>query len=475
MPDGVWSKTKIRSYLKTFDSLVNRIAVAMHVLGGLPSRGTEFEKITIYNADGYKRSLVVIEGLVVFVLGYNKTTAITGRNNWIARFLPPNLSRQVAIFVCCLTGVQRFFTSILKPDAQQLPFLLTRLGGPLVSSELSRQLQIVGAIHFKIPFTLQPYRQAAKELCRKFMGVDMGGDDSELLSLLWDEEGGAEQCGHSVRTGDSNYGRDDKPDRTLARMKKLSLGWHDIMTKQVSTVPPSLSEARRPTSATAITAADTDKYLNALKKSTGNPMAIFRHPQLPAIHAGMTRAVEIMYISPTGAGKSQIYLVPHILHPQLCTMVCVPTKALEISLKAQMNSRGIKTLTFAEVADRMNTFTDSALIIFSYHDLKHKRFQYLVTALAKQDRLLRIVIDEIHTISWASFRPEINDLYTIRPGHVPLLFLTATASVECVTAVKKEFGLKSGLAVFRVPSTIQKNIELRRIKESNNETAFATL
>ncbi|KAJ3412567.1 hypothetical protein HDV05_000601 [Chytridiales sp. JEL 0842] len=74
-----------------------------------------------------------------------KTTAITGRNNWIARLIPPNLSRQVAIFVFCLKGVQSltllsgFFTSILKSDAQQLPFPLTRLGGPLVSSELSRQ------------------------------------------------------------------------------------------------------------------------------------------------------------------------------------------------------------------------------------------------------------------------------------------------------------------------------------------------
>jgi len=189
-----------------------------HVTSGLPGRGTEESMLQWTNSTTGRRHLFTTEGAIRITSDYHKGTAITNTYKTITRLVLPQLS---TIFLILLRIIRPFQLTLYlqfgpKPTKGKKPNHLSlevienyrtkifiKNGRMWNSRDQSEALRNWFHQCFGVSLGIRWYRQFAKALQRKWI-LELPQDSRLLLMAIADE-----QAGHTGRTSETNYAREE--------------------------------------------------------------------------------------------------------------------------------------------------------------------------------------------------------------------------------------------------------------------------
>lgn len=192
-------------------------------------------------------------------------------------------------------------------------------------------------------------------------------------------------------------------------------------------------------------------------------------------------------LMPTGGGKSLCFELPALLLPGT-TITIVPIKALGRDHCAELTAAGFSGRVVNIDSDMPATLREGVIfkqiqsgamrfVFVSPERFQNDKFRSLV-ALLKERHLLRMfVVDEVHCMSeWGhDFRPS----YLTLPGtlrnladDVPVLGLTATASVNVLRDIQSEFEISDEFVAYEMHrSRTELNFKIQRFLSSPEQIA----
>ncbi|ETV98742.1 hypothetical protein, variant 3 [Aphanomyces invadans] len=158
---------------------------------------------------------------------------------------------------------------------------------------------------------------------------------------------------------------------------------------------------------------------------------------------------------PTGAGKTVCFQLPSLLQQRdlnKVTLVVSPLRSLLTDQKQRLTRLGLAHravfLSPGTVPTLDEPLSNDVALLYATPELllQNSKAARLLTDLAAADRLARVVLDEAHCVlEWGnSFRPtylEFARHCRHRLPHLPVTFVTATASPEIVSSTANLFGL----------------------------------
>lgn len=212
-------------------------------------------------------------------------------------------------------------------------------------------------------------------------------------------------------------------------------------------------------------------------------------PLQEEIISGAIKGKDVIALLPTGGGKSLCYQIPALLQEGICIIIS-PLIALIEDQVNSLQEKGIKALSitsgisFAE----LDTLLDNCIYgNYKFLYLSPERLQQeLVQQRIKQMNVSLIGIDEAHCISqWGhDFRPSYLKIAILRELHpnVPVMALTASATLEVVNDIKEQLKLEDPLIfkkslerkniAFQVLFTEDKMYRVRQLLQEKKDSAI---
>ncbi|KAF7967200.1 hypothetical protein HWV62_35150 [Athelia sp. TMB] len=183
---------------------------------------------------------------------------------------------------------------------------------------------------------------------------------------------------------------------------------------------------------------------NATWKSDGQKMAL--------THI-LERQEDVIFISPTGGGKSIAYELPARLEVDSgYTVALFPLNSLLDDVQRRLNLSDTRYERVLPGATRISG--EHPLIISSYDTAKSKKWQGMLRQLNDQDPtrpVLRIVFDEAHfAFTGEDFRERLRDMWTLRTLPVQFVLLSATIPPSVLPYVRQVYGLSKSCVVVRM-------------------------
>ncbi|KDQ49260.1 hypothetical protein JAAARDRAFT_51811 [Jaapia argillacea MUCL 33604] len=188
----------------------------------------------------------------------------------------------------------------------------------------------------------------------------------------------------------------------------------------------------------------------ALKMEMG-PDAEFKIPeQAQATQALVDSKYDVLYVAPTGSGKT----LPHQLACKhfdkgRMTVIVLPLQALHEEFVERATDAKISRVTWKHSTPPT---TQHSLVFVPVENAPIKPFVSWALTHAKCGNLARVVVDEAHLLlTHAGFRSVMEDLWVIRTFGVQIVLLTATMPPYLVPALWQTVGSKAHLTI-RAPT-----------------------
>jgi hypothetical protein len=186
--------------------------VLAHIATPGVARGSELGPLRSTNSIDGPRNFYFIAGSCAIVCQYLKTRSITGRDAFVAHFLPKAVSRLFIYLIGPIRDVAVAFSRIVSPDTHSASVHKTYLyvvnAKTVDSNTFSNVLRTYTLEYLRVPLTLAPFRQAIKAILRNVLHYH---EDLDPVDDVMDT------CfGHSSSTGNTQYGLvyDDLPGLT---------------------------------------------------------------------------------------------------------------------------------------------------------------------------------------------------------------------------------------------------------------------
>ncbi|KAL3215357.1 hypothetical protein MRX96_034074 [Rhipicephalus microplus] len=189
--------------------------------------------------------------------------------------------------------------------------------------------------------------------------------------------------------------------------------------------------------------------------------------QKKAIEAVAQCGQDVFVSMPTGAGKSLCFQLPAVVTPKdSVTVVVSPLIALMTDQLQKLKSLHVRAETINSTMsslerqrvrrDLMSMSPETRLLYVTPEQVASEKFQAVLSALYKIDKLARFVVDEAHCVSeWGhDFRPDYLKLGKVRDmfPDVPMVALTATASAKVFDDILVQLRLRQPVAIFKTSS-----------------------
>jgi len=401
-PGARWTfkESGIKAYKRKTKAFLEKLFVLVHVTGGAPARGTEIGCLRFRSSVAVDRGLFVVNGKVVFIAQYNKTTAVADRLKVIPRFLPPAIGELVGHY---LTKVRPFLESVNlatateggSKTAVENGYLWTPgaggRNGCWDTDKMSKALGDATDQHLGVRLGIRSYRHVAVALSRDIVHrhrpaaqqfKDFAAGDPELMREFWadneegsgDGDGGtgeeslielgqaaaAAQTGHSVRSRLTTYGQiaslGSKLSATsLEIFRQVSEEWHAFLgfededtskqkrkehhKRQMSAADIPGRETKRPSISSK---AELEKAINKTLTQGFGHRTFKSAEQAEAVLAVVRGERLTVVVLPTGGGKSLVWMLASKLEAEGVTVVVVPYISLLQDMLRRCREAGLK-------------------------------------------------------------------------------------------------------------------------------------
>jgi RecQ family ATP-dependent DNA helicase len=493
----------IAMYMERLAEFREKLLVLMHITGGQPARAPEILSICHSNTiKGGIRNVFVENGLIVFVTGYHKGYQVSGEMKIIHRYLPREVGELVVWYLwLVLPWVQIVEASAHNLEVDNKPLSMhmwpTDASGLKWSSVRMRQvMKREFTVGMQTDINIQSYREIAIAMSRKWLRGKAFVSDDDDEDGDWDEGGGEGhddhiadlQAAHSSHVAGMVYARGIMEmsgviaDRRTA-FRQTSVAWHEFLEFE-STKEESLSKKRPAETQLYKLEAENARFQRWKRMRTMDwnkplqqligPAAEFRGVQEAAIKAIGTNDSPIVVVMPTGGGKSLLFMLPALCHPDGVTLVVVPLISLREDLKRRCEEIGI---TCREWSSR-NPPDAAAIVLVTPEATTLDAFAVFLNRMRVTHQLDRIVIDECHILlnRRESFRPMIKNLSKLTASCVQMVLLTGTLPVSLQSELYQQMGfLEHEVQIFRGITTrenLQYSVEqlpLRTTKDEKDE------
>ena len=217
-----------RDYLEKIADFKRLLYVLIHMLSGMPKRGTEEYRHKIANVRNRMRNVCFMYGRVGILGLYSKTSGATGQDKVSLQFLPSSIGRITRRFYALLGNIEEWMVGqvILKPDPQWQAYLYVGLGKRFKSPELSDTLkfymQKYGGL---VGLGLQNLRHILPAISEEYgIGEDSKPRFSSSTSIM------SNQMGHNVDIHGRLYAQTKDDDLPSTHHSQLTskFCWHAL-------------------------------------------------------------------------------------------------------------------------------------------------------------------------------------------------------------------------------------------------------
>lgn len=458
-------------YISLFDRSCRILCALIHISSGMPARATEMCDYRLVNGTSL-RNIYFVDGQIMIVSRYNKINALTGRNNVILRFLPESISKHVAAWITIIRPVYGFFIGELYGNERQssaLKYCFVKEGCCFTSQQVRDCFEEATLNYPGRELHFSKYRHVVKHFVKNVLNIgsryvnsDDGGD------VIQDSDGIEDsQFGHSSRTSDAVYGRNQNENLTrgyiMKDFREMSKVWQEFLMggRGVSQRFDNGMGVQGTSMITSIRM-DRESSFREYRESHYSSMASISEPlegsginqntlvitsDFMKVKALMTSAtgftefksqeqrlclalscfcnVDILGIIPTGGGKSLIFFLYAVMRrsKHQKTLVIVPTKSLQNQFILDSSSFNLRASSSLSVAINVD------IVFITPEAFSTNSCQREIYGLIANNSLDRIFVDEAHMIiSDAGFRIDFENLKSLKYFNVSLTFLTGSLS-----------------------------------------------
>lgn len=439
-----------------------KLAFLIHVLGGLPARGTEIATVQYCNSQLSLRNVYVRDGLVLILIEYNKTEGVTEEPKIIGRYLPWRLSRLVVMFIADVIPFAEFLEVQLGRGVNRprSTFLFQSDGTPWASEAFSKILGDGFERSLGVRLGLAKWRDviiAIDQECLRSR-LDSTLDDRDFLmhtrmaghGRAMEKHHYAQQLERSTVNAEPQtlkrwfevcrlvhklFGVHKEPDHLKVSPEPF---WAERLRGPSAVAAPLARNHKRP--ASAVPTDEPRKRNRAHSESppspghgtTGedilrqlqriHPGAQFKPGQRESVEAVMS-GTHVLSVLPTGGGKGEVLLIPASLSRERITLVVVPTNALKTQLHERCGRLGLDSTVWSPTGSNL-----TSVVLVVPEQTSSERFGAFISGICSGGRLARIVFDEaqgyIYDTGW---RQSLRDMaWLSKAKAVQRVFLTGS-------------------------------------------------
>lgn len=220
------STAALRNYLCLHHEFIDLLMTLAHTTTPGAARGTELGPLRAVNSIDGPRNFFFLAGSCAIICQYLKTRSNTGRDGFVAHFLPTAVAR---LFIYLIGPIRQVVIAFARQVSSENihvyeAYLYVVNGKTVESSAFSNILRLHTQEFLCVPLTLAPYRQAIKAILRSILHHhhDLDVPDDAIDACF----------GHSSSTGNTQYGLvyDDLPGLTenmYVDALRLASRYHD--------------------------------------------------------------------------------------------------------------------------------------------------------------------------------------------------------------------------------------------------------
>lgn len=356
------------------------------------------------------------------------------------------------------------FSELLKTRVFVMPFK------PRTTNTISKYLKKESRDILKKLYMPRLLRQALTSFTRIFLVTD------QFQSLV--RLGRVDNlAGHRTEIADAQYGvmhtNDILPSAARSNIdRETSVAWH-ILLNLARTFPKkdpvnNILELKKILNRDSVLMSEVRRVG---QKLYGN-FEFYNHNQAFSVVDSINCVDDLMVISPTGSGKSNVYKIPLLVEKRkglpFITIVICPFISLLEDVKVKMDELKDLSVEMYSPSKTPAHYVNCDVIVIQLEKIESalSLIKYLQSPMINR-WLRRVVFDEAHVyIEQKEFREVVNKMETVFDSKIPKLFLSATVERKTENSLKHKFNCFD-CEVYR-DVTIRKNIEHIVIKKVNS-------
>ncbi|KAI1101306.1 hypothetical protein F4804DRAFT_15632 [Jackrogersella minutella] len=482
-------RAEAKRYLLAARTFKVHLALATHLTTGQPCRRPEQQTVRWRNTfGGGLRNVFVLNGRVAMRTVWSKRCWTSAHEAPIWKFLPPSLGRTVVAYLGVVVPFLTAVSAALGNDGMPSPFLYSRepLSSPLADADLldtdslfTKPLKSLSDKTVGIPLNIATYRRVAIAFSHHFM---RGSAISTVLGLAYGEEASCSflsdqeeavsdasdnQANHSTEVARRVYAVEASSVERYDLFFQSSARWHVLFGLDE---PPrgkkrpspgddaeNLEETQQEIRVASLPDLIDDNTFRAMMK---NGSVSLDAEQRSFFHA-TRQHTRILWVKPTGGGKSVAFALPAFVQPDTCFVVIQPTLALLDDTYRSLHRKGVSAVIWTPAA----SCAGSSVVLVTPESLSRREWRGFIARSRSHFRIDAVVLDEAHKILLASpsWRPSIENIQDCMDMISPRqIYLTGTLPVGMVAEFESKVGARPGggqpLKIIRT-DTVRPNLQ----------------
>lgn len=405
---------------------------------------------------------------------FYKSLNITRKEQENLRFIPPNLSSLVIVYILYIVPFKEYLnTSYFNLEDPMSPYLLVKDNKPLTTNIISRTLNKESSKLFTKGITLSIYRKIINFIIKTKLNNSsyLSSSPSNSSDLVEDK-----QANRSTKTSYKHYFNlvtfsNSFKDLSYAyKVKEFSISYFKYFNLLDSLDPlrttrssslleePLVSSINNPSSIEDTLSLSNleDKIKELYRDST---LGFRNLEQREALVNLINNNTPILtFINKTSSGKSLLYLLPSFIFKTRVFIIITPRVSLTTNLVERARTLGLGVSTLDNPLS-INT----NLYFINIEDLNTRELDSLISTYKTYNRDITIYIDEIHLfLLEANYRLKLKYFNTLLKFKANIVFLSATLSYTLLKILENTLNIKGSNLVIRGSSN-REDITYKRI------------
>lgn len=456
-----FNRKNIEKFTRNINRFLEYLIVIIYISSGGPLRGSELPEVIYKNIETKRRSIIYSKSDNTFSITttYKKTYNITRDEAPNLRYIPPNLSRLLFIYLVIIVPFKDYIYRFhFRSDNYSSAYLFTRDNKPITANTISRVLKKESSTLFDEGLTIESYRRIINYIIKiKLETLDYSSSEDSNDDLIEDK-----QANRSTRTSLNHYLNIGNTFNNLiplditSGIKKLSIkfwNYFNLLAPRDIELNKSYSRVlRKALNREALRGNNTllDPNIQSLetniKRLYNNNSYTFKNKEQKEAILTLVKGSKILtYINATSSGKSLLYLLLSFSFKSRLYIIITP----RINLTKDLYQKAIDLkLNPSLLKDTLST--NSNLVFINIEDLNSPELEGLLNLYIGYNRDITIFLDEIHLLLLErTYRLKLKYLTSLSKYKATLVFVSATLPIALLNILEDRFRIKDYNKVIR--------------------------